>query len=721
MAAAGAGAGTQLTSARAQGTGEVKVVPTYCDVCFWKCGALASVRDGKLWKLEGNPLDPLSQGRLCPRGTGGLGAHFDPNRLKRPLLRAKVRGEEQWNVVSWDEALGFTAEKMLALKKAYGPETMAMFSHGVGGNFLKHTLKAYGAVNFAAPSFAQCRGARDVGFRLTFGDDPSTPERTDIANAKCLVLIGSHLGENMHNTQVQEFARAVHQGVSLIVVDPRFSTAASKAKHYLPIRPGTDLALLLAWMNVLVTEKLYDVEYVEKYGYGFEQFAASIAGNTPEWAFPETGLPPEQIRETARELARFKPATLVHPGRHASWYGDDAQRSRAIALLNALLGSWGRKGGFYSPSMMDVPGYPYPPYPKSEKGKVDNPGQKYPFAHEAITTGIRDATLTGKPYPIKGWMTYAVNLPYALPDPKQTEAALKALDLVVVTEIIPSEMAAWADVVFPESTYLERYDDLNVEVFRQPFIALRQPVVPSPHEQKPNWWIARELALRLGLEPYYPWKDIEEYLRFRLDKAGQSFDNLKDVGVIVGKQQPLYFDEGVEPTFETPSGKIEFFSSTLQKYGEEHGNPEGFEPVPKYVPPAPNPPGKYRLLSGRAPMHSFSRTQNNPLLHDVMPENEAWLNAKEAARLGLKSGDRVVLTNEDGVSSLPVKLRATQRIRPDCIYLVHGFGHTAKGLELAFHKGANLAALQSRYRVDPLMGGSGLNVNFVSISGEDAS
>ena len=187
----------------------IQKIPTFCDICFWKCGAIAYVKDGALWKIEGNPLDPLSRGRLCPRGTGGIGAHYDPDRLRTPLMRRRKRGDEEWVAVTWDEALNSIAEKMQKIKADYGPEAVALFSHGIGGTFLRHTLKAYGAINIAAPSFAQCRGPRDVGFNLTFGEDVSSPERTDIRNASCLVLIGSHLGENMHNTQVQEFAEAI--------------------------------------------------------------------------------------------------------------------------------------------------------------------------------------------------------------------------------------------------------------------------------------------------------------------------------------------------------------------------------------------------------------------------------------------------------------------------------------------------------------------------------
>lgn len=708
--AAAAGGRSWLSPGRPAGKGEIRITPTYCDICFWKCGTLAYTRDGELWKLEGNPADPLSRGRLCPRGTGGAGAHFDRTRLSSPLLRRQRRGEEEWTEVTWDEALGFVAKRMQAIKSRYGPEAMALFSHGIGGNFLKHTFKAFGTPNLAAPSYAQCRGPRDVGFTLTFGDEVGTPERTDIRNARCLVLIGSHLGENMHNSQVQEFADAIGSGASVIVVDPRYSVAASKAKWYLPIKPGTDIALLLAWMNVLLAEDLYDRDYIQANAFGFDAFAAEIAPYTPEWAWPWTGIEPALIRDTAREMASRRPATLVHPGRHATWYGDDAQRSRAIALLNALLGSWGRKGGFYAPASVDVPAYPYPPYPTPAKGKVDNPGHKYPFADTAITNGIRQATITGDPYPVKGWMVYATNLIETLPSKEETIQAIRNLDLLVVVDVIPSEIAGWADVVLPESVYLERYDDLNTEAFREPFVSLRQPVVEPPGNQKPNWWIARELALRLGLQAWYPWRTIEEYLDTRLKAAGHSLAEIKEKGVITGPPAPLYFEDGAPVEFPTPSGKIELWSPQLAD--------AGFDPVPKFKPPEEPPPGAFRLLFGRAPMHTFSRTQTNPVLASVKSENEVWINADAARKQGFEDGSYVRLRNQDGALSNRVKVKATQRIRPDCVYLVHGFGHTAKGLPPPFRKGASDAGLITRYATDPLMGGTGMNVNFVTLEAE---
>ena len=356
------------------------VVPTFCEMCFWKCGALAHVQNGRVTKIVGNPADPLSSGRLCPRGTAGMGALYDPDRLAAPLIRMKSRGEDIWRRASWDEVLGYTAEKLDRVRKEYGPEAVGLFFHGFGGSWFKHLASAMGTPNTVQPSFAQCRGPRDVGFTLTFGEPIGSPERCDIQNARFLVLLGSHLGENMHNTPVQEFAEAIGRGAKIAVVDPRFSTAASKATYWLPIRPGADIALLLAWMNVILTEGLYDKDYVARYTTGLEELSSDVASNTPEWAYPHTGIEPEVIRSVAREMAANKPNVLIYPGRHVTWYGDDTQRSRAIAILSALLGSWGRPGGFYLPGKVAVPKIAHPPYPKPAKDSADGAGTRFPFA-----------------------------------------------------------------------------------------------------------------------------------------------------------------------------------------------------------------------------------------------------------------------------------------------------------------------------------------------------
>lgn len=692
------------------GTDGDHVVPTFCEICFWKCGVLAHVKDGHVTKLEGNPDHPLSRGRLCPRGVGGTGLLYDPDRLKTPLLRRAARGGDTFEPVSWDTALDFIAERMRKIADEHGPEALALFSHGYGGSWFKQLMRAYGSGSDAAPSYAQCRGPRDVGFELTFGASVGSPETIDLANSRVITLIGSHLGENMHNSQVQDFAEALGRGAELVVVDPRFSTAAGKARYWLPIKPGTDLALLLAWIHVIIKERRYHCDYVERYTTGLAELTKHVEDKTPEWAAVATGLSPSVIAETARFIASARPASLIHPGRRANWYGDDAQRSRAVAILNALLGAWGHRGGIYLPDQLAVPTpKDLAPVTHEPRPAPDSPrGRPFPFATQNLAHGLRDASLPGADvaYPIKGWIVYGSNLIMALPERDKTIAALQALDLVVAIDVLPAEITGWADVVLPEATYLERYDDLFNPPFARGFVALRQPVVEPMYDSKPGWWIARELGARLGLAAHLR-QDPVPYLDARLRAVGSSLAELSETGVLLAPPAPTTIEDGLEPTFDTPSGKIELFSKQLAE--------AGLDPMPNFTPPEAAPAGHFRLLVGRAPTHTFGRTTNNRLLSSVHDENSVWLNAARAAELGLASGDPVMVINQDGATTGPMPVRATQAIRPDCVYMVHGYGHTAPGLTFARGRGGDDSALTTRAKIDPVMGATGINVNFVRL------
>jgi len=695
------------------GTDGDRVVPTFCELCFWKCGVLAHVKNGQVTKITGNPAHPLSRGHLCPRGTGGMGLLYDPDRLKKPMLRRTgKRGEQTFEEVPWADALDVTAEKLLKIQKDCGADKVALFSHGFGGSFFKHLLYAYGSANVTAPSYGQCRGPREVGFQLTFGSTVGSPEVVDIENSRVLTLIGAHLGENMHNTQVQDFARAIDRGAQVVVVDPRFSTAAGKARYWLPIKPGTDLALLLAWAHVIVNEGLYDRDYVAKYAVGFEELKKHLADKTPEWAFTETTIAPERIVETARFIAGARPASLVHPGRHTTWYGDDTQRSRAIAILNALLGSWGRRGGFFIPTSMPVPKYPVPEYAQKPKATQDHPnGVSYPFADEVLSHGVCDATVPGRlggpGCPIKGWIVYGTNLVQALPQRQVLMEAIQKLDLLVAIDVLPAEIVGYADVVLPECTYLERWDDIAPTPWREPFLAIRQPVVPPLYDSKPGWWIAKELANRLGLGAYFPWDDAGKMVEARLAKGGYDVAEILTNGVVHGKPVPVTTEDGLELTFGTPSKKIELYSKQMAD--------AGLPPLPVYTRHEEPPPGQFRLLFGRTPVHTFGRTTNNRFLSTVTDHNQVWLNAKVAKERGLTDGENVVLVNQDGVRSLPAPLKATERIRTDCVFVVHGYGHTSPGLKFARGRGLGDDGLVTRIAVDPVSGATGMSVNFVSV------
>ena len=693
------------------GTETLRRVPTFCEVCFWKCAAWAHVtEDGNIKKITGNDDDPQCNGRLCPRGTGGVGMFNDPDRLKTPLMRVTKDGKQTYREASWDEALGFISTKMNELKVKYGPESMALFFHGSSGNHFSHLMKAYGTTNLAAPSFAQCRGPRDVGFDATFGESVSSPEVTDIRDTKCLVLIGSHIGENMHNGQVQEMSAAIDKGAVIITVDPRLSTAASKSKYWLPIKPSTDIALLLAWIHVLINDELYNKEYVSAYAEGFDELKAHVKNFTPEWAYGITTLKPALIRSTAREMANAAPSVIIHPGRHAAWYGDDVQRSRAMAILNALLGSWGNRGGFFFKEGIKIPEFPHPEYPKPAWSWKELLDGKYPLANEAVTNSVIEASYPsdGREARIKGWIISGTNLVASVPLKEELTKAMQSLDLLVVVDTMPMEITGFADVVLPECTYLERYDDIRATAHREPTLCLRMPAVEPKNQTKPAWWIAKQLGERLGLGAYFNYKDYSEVLDWQLKQVGSSLEELKKIGVkkSTRKTSP-YIEPGTDHQFKTASGKIQLYSHEMAE--------AGFDPMPVFTQHPEPQEGFYRLIYGRAPMHTFSRTANNPNLVALMPENSVWINPQVARIWGIKKDQYVWLKNQDGaVSNFAVKVRLTERIRWDSVYIVHGFGHHHKPLKFAYGRGVNDTELITNVMFDPIMGGTGMRGNFIT-------
>ncbi len=691
--------------------------PTYCEVCFWKCaGWIYKDAEGRIQKVIGNEADPHCNGRLCPRGTGGVGMYHDKDRLKTPLIRVEENGRQTFREASWQEAIDLISKMMTDVKRKYGAESIALFNHGSSGHPFGHLLQAFGSSNITAPSYAQCRGPREVGFELTFGSGLGSPEPTDIRDTRCLVLIGSHIGENMHNGQVQEMSDAIDRGATIITVDPRFSTAASKSKYWLPIKPATDMALLLAWIHVLLYENLYDKDYIDQYALGLDQLKDHVRDMTPEWAYGITTIKPHVIRDTAREMASASPAVIVHPGRHVTWYGDDTQRSRAIAILNALLGSWGRRGGFYFKESISVPEFPHPPYPEPSWSWEDTHQGKYPFARLSVANALVDASVPdpAREHTIRGWIVSGTNLPMTMPQKDQLLNAMDSLEFLVVVDTMPMEITGYADVVLPECTYFERYDELRDSPAREPWVGLRMPATEPLYDSKPAWWIAMQIGKKLGLGDYFNYDDYQEVIEWQLKQLGTSLEEMQKTGVkkFPRKKGPLYLPDEAEYEFNTNSGKIELYSAELAA--------AGFDPIPVYTHHPEPPTGFYRLIYGRAPMHTFSRTANNPNLVDLMKENSVWIHPSVADIWGLEKDQYIWLKNQDGVTShFPVKVRVTERIRWDSVYMVHGFGHHDKKLSLAYGRGANDSDLITNVKVDPIMGGTGMRSNFVTFLTED--
>ncbi len=688
-----------------------KEVTSVCEMCFWRCPIVGKVKDGKLIKIEGNPKSPANGPRVCARGNSGVQLVYDPDRIKYPLKRTGERGEGKWARISWDEALDEVAHNIKKVWKEHGKDSLAYFDHGASAEFMREIFKTIGTENYTnEPAFFQCVGPAALAYIMTFGYvTTGTRQYVDMKNAKAILLIGSHIGENVHVSHVREYVEGLSKGAKLIVADPRFSAAAGKADLYLPIRPGTDTALLLSMMNFLIEKGLYDREFVERHCTGFKSLKKAVKNCTLDWASRICDLKKEDIKKACIILSENKPNVAIHPGRHSTWYGrGDTNRHQALAILAALLGAVGVPGGLYFPTPVKK-GHVTFGCNEEEGEKPDTSIQEdfYPFASMfgSPTDKIIEATRTGKPYPIKLWGINGVNILQTIPDPYKTMEAIKKLDFIFCEEILPTETALVSDIILPGATYLERYDSVYTYDLLTPYITVRQPVVEPMFEVKSPFWIARELAKRVGLKCFNYNEEIE-FIEEELKGAGLSLKSLNQKGGLVAfKANPYRKRE--ELKVKTESGKIPL---SIEDFEDED-----LDSVPKFVPTPAPPKGFVRLIYGRSPVHTFTRTMNNLWLNNEMPENHLWLNDELAKKVNLKDGEEVILENQDGKRSWPIKLKVTPGIRPDVAYLPHGFGARSKALTKAYKKGVSDQYMITEYENDPFIGASSHRTSFVRI------
>ena len=313
-------------------------IPSMCEMCVWRCGLIAKVKDGRVVKLDGNPEHPHSKGHLCVRGQSGLMNTYDPDRVLSPLIRVGQRGEGKFRQATWDEALDLTASKMLEIKQKYGPEAMVFSStHNLSQPQFENLLYAFGSPNYGTQR-SLCFNAMIVANLMTYGMEE--PARIYDDQLQYIILTGRNLMEAISTSETGELSAAIQRGAKVIYLDPRFTKTAAKATEWLPIKPGTDLAFHLALLNVIVSEDLYNHEFVAAHTLGFDQLAQEVASYTPEWAAPLTEIPAETLRRIAREFAAAAPHALAHNGWRTSNFINSFQTQRAITILNALVGNW---------------------------------------------------------------------------------------------------------------------------------------------------------------------------------------------------------------------------------------------------------------------------------------------------------------------------------------------------------------------------------------------
>ncbi len=365
---------------------EVRVVPTLCDACGNWCAFNVYTKGGRVWKAEGNPIAGNNLGRICAKGHGMLHEVYNPDRIKSPLKRVSPG---KFEPISWEQAYKEIGEKLGAISQKDGPESIFWVQYPEGNADLTYRfMRALGSPNVFSHG-TTCFLPRNIGWWLTVGD--AKPEH-DFENSRFVLFIGRNPAAGLQLRQLRDLSLAAQKGARLVVVDPRFSEAAVLGREWIRIRPGTDLALLLAMAHVIIKEGLYQKEFVEKYTEGFEEWANKVKDYTPEWAAEKTSIPKDVIVKLSHDIAKEAPRAVIHRGYHGAMgtqYKNSLQLVRAVACVNGLLGNFNQLGGLYihphvKLGKLDPQKYPEPPEVEGPMSDGSTDPDRYPLTPAGI-------------------------------------------------------------------------------------------------------------------------------------------------------------------------------------------------------------------------------------------------------------------------------------------------------------------------------------------------
>jgi len=735
-----------LAQGKAGQTLPEKWIATSCLGCLGWCPKLVKVVDGKAVSIKGNPASKVTQGRLCARGMMGLQILYDPDRIKTPLKRTNpkkgINEDPKFVPISWDEAWKELTARLNALREAGTPEKLVMLR----GRYTQASA-TYWAGTFAAaygtPNSLNHSGicADSTKLAAWLGDGRFGHSNYDLENMRYLITFGCSPIEASRGTTRLIRCWATMRGrpdrAKIVVVDPRMSVSAAKADQWLPVNPGTDGALALAFAHVILTSGLWDKKFLGDFVDGKNLFVKGaelpedafnevwtlglikwwntvLKDFTPEMAEKETGISAATIKRVAEEFATIKPSAAWRARGTDTWPGG-GYAGYAIYSLNALVGSMHQVGGLFNdPS---PPKYWRPQKAETDaisavglkKPRIDERGTPRFIKSEIVTNHAADNIIAGKPYPVEVVIAHLSNFAYSAPGTERWWKAFEKVWLVNITTNI-SETALFADIVFPAATHLETW------AFDQPSggslcgeLQIKQPVVQPLYESMPIEQFAFELAKRMGghvaSEMSKVAKDPEDFVRKSVQPI-MDFEEFKRVGVISTPPMKLGNPEG---KFNTPSKKFEFVSGSLAKLlADKKVSPEEVRKATgiqadgeeMYMPHYEKPRfiGEKKdyplvLISYKSHMNFEGRSGNctwSQELFQVM-YNEGWTNFAEinpltAAKFGIKDGDQVIV--ESTIGSIKMRAKVTPTVNPEICAMAFGQGHRAYG-RWAKGRGAN--------------------------------
>ena len=698
---------------RGVGTPGKRTVYSLCGMCAVRCPIEVTVEDGKVAWLQGNRNDAALGASLCAKGSAGVPFEYDDERPQTPLIRAGARGAGQWRRASWDEALDHVADKLRETVEAFGPRGIALSDRG--GPFIDLTrtfLAALGSPNYFNHD-ATCGGNVHNASRTVFGFSHLALV-PDLKNTKHLVLYGRNIIESLMVKEAKAFMDAVSNGMRVTYVDPRASHTACKATRYWRVRPNSDYALNLAIIHEVLKRQAYDADFVARFVTGMDLLREAVAGTTPEWQEPHTGVPADQLRAFVEEIAGQRPRVIFHPGWMTARHKQSFHVSRSALILNALMGNIEIPGGLLLAKPPEAFGRKSlkpltARVPKVTEPRVDGAGTTRPSWDPSIgmVHELFGAMETAQPYGVGAYIAYRHDPLTSLPDAEAQKRALDKLKLLVSIDVRYSETGWYSDVILPESTYLERANILAGLPGPVPVFIMRDQAIAPRFDSRPAWWIFREILRRMGVKEALDFESIEELWNYQLEGTGVTIAEMREAGVVTLAAEPKLTPRDALK-FPTPSGKIEIDSAMLKQ--------AGLSSLPPYEPKVAPGGDRFTLLFGRPATLAHGQSLNNPLLREIAPKQELWIHPDRAQPLAIRDGDEVEV---DGGGAYVGRLKAkvTPWIHPEAVFMLHGYGATVPVATRALGVGVADQRLQhgKLHEFDPAGGGCALTETVVRV------
>jgi anaerobic selenocysteine-containing dehydrogenase len=618
------------------------------------CGMLVEIEAGRLLQVSGDKANPDSQGFLCVRGHASREIIGNPQRLLQPLIRTR-RSEDAWCEASWDTALDLIATRM----QAAGREAVGVWAgHGalatnygtrIAGQLLRRFANLYGC-QWWNPTII-CWGLGAFGLGLTGVLETNTKEDMG-QHAQCIVLWGANLA-SQPNTARHVIA-AKRRGATIITIDVRDTEATAQSDQVLIIRPGTDAALALALMHVIITEGLYDRDFVTHHTVGFETLVTHVQTYSPAWAAQVTGLAPEHIVALARRYATTRPAMIVLGGSSMHKGANGWQAARAIACLPALTGNLGQPGSGFGPRHASTT---HGQALASITADEHRPQGTYiPSQMSRMTAAL----CAGQ---IQVLLLFGTNMVSSFANTNAVAAGLARTELIVSHDLFMNDTARrFADVVLPGTAWLE---ELGCKMTNTHLYLMEQALEP-PGAARPLSWVLQGLAARLGLTTFSPWKTDAEIIDAILDHPATGHATVAALRA-EGGMRALRISHVAHPDyrFPTPSGNVEFVSTRAAALG--------LPSLPAYdAPPASS--EQLTLCQGRTLTHFHSFYDHGRALSTLAqldPEPALWIAPGDAAARGIQDGAPVRLANVRG--TFAARAHVTAHIPAGVVWMRDGW------------------------------------------------